>query len=164
MGHAAQDMAPAACLTADEWNDEWDKQMGVEKDSSEERLEGSDESTGSKLTFFEKILRELPLDKPAEERGRGIAEKALKIINGERQDEYGAPEDNFRAIARLWTAYIVNKWLDVRDVNFHLTDANVADMMVLFKMARMQTGRDKLDSSADLLGYALLGADLRGAK
>lgn len=102
--------------------------------------------------------------KTNEERGREIAEEALETINGDRQDQYGEPENNFRAIARLWTAYITNKWLSLAETEFRLTDANVADMMVLFKMARLQTGTQKRDSSVDLLGYALLGSTMRGLK
>ena len=37
------------------------------------------------------------------ERGT-VLDEAKIIINGERQDQYGDPEDNFALIARLWSA------------------------------------------------------------
>lgn len=38
---------------------------------------------------------------------RGAAlEHALDIINGERQDAYGNPEQSFGVIAKFWTTYI----------------------------------------------------------
>lgn len=94
-----------------------------------------------------------------QERGRGIAEEALKIINGERQNVYGDPEDNFAVIARLWTAYLSTEDGSVtRDIR--IEPADVAYMMVLLKLAREITGRKK-DNAVDLLGYAMLAADMR---
>lgn len=85
-------------------------------------------------------------------RGRPICEEALKTINGERQDQYGNPEDTFALIANLWAAYL--------DVD--LKAENVADMMVLLKIAREKGGKGKRDNMVDLIGYAALGAEMRG--
>ena len=35
-----------------------------------------------------------------------ILDQARLIVTGEREQEYGAPEDSFTATAALWTAYI----------------------------------------------------------
>ena len=35
-----------------------------------------------------------------------ILKEALKCVNGEREQQYGSPEDSFMAIAELWTVYL----------------------------------------------------------
>ena len=87
------------------------------------------------------------------ERGRVICEKALKTINGERQDQYGNPEDTFQLIADLWAAYLGNPAIQAEQV---------ADMMILLKMAREKGGKGKQDNYVDLIGYAAIAARMRG--
>ena len=42
---------------------------------------------------------------------RGAAlEHAIDVINGERQDAYGNPEQSFDVIAKFWTTYIQAKF------------------------------------------------------
>ena len=86
------------------------------------------------------------------ERGRVICEEALRTINGERQDQYGNPEGTFKQIAVLWEAYLGTK----------VTQPMVADMMCLLKIARERGGKGKKDNMVDLIGYAALGARMRG--
>lgn len=93
------------------------------------------------------------------QRGRVITEEALRTINGERQDQYGNPEDTFSQIGRLWTAYLSG----AGHVTM-ITPPMVADMMCLLKIAREQGGKGKRDNMVDLIGYAALGAELRGYK
>lgn len=85
-------------------------------------------------------------------RGRAICEEALKTINGARQDQYGNPEDTFARIANLWSAYL----------EVEVKAENVADMMCLLKIAREKGGKGKRDNMVDLIGYAALGAEMRG--
>ena len=35
-----------------------------------------------------------------------VLEQAKTIVNGERDEAYGGPEDNFGRIARLWSTYL----------------------------------------------------------
>lgn len=93
-----------------------------------------------------------PKELPRLERGRAICEEALKTINGERQDQYGDPEDTFKKIADLWTAYL----------GIEVTPTMTADMMCLLKIAREFCGKGKRDNAVDLIGYAALGARMRG--
>jgi len=79
-----------------------------------------------------------------------ILDEAKTVINGERQDMYGEPEDNFAKIAEFWTTY--------KGVDF--TAHDVAMMMSLLKVARIATGAGKRDSYVDLCGYAALAADM----
>jgi hypothetical protein len=91
-------------------------------------------------------------------RGERIAELAMRTINGERQDQYGNPEDTFKKIADLWTAYLFsNDPIDLR-----ITPPMVADMMQLLKIAREKGGKGKRDNLVDNLGYGILSAVMRG--
>lgn len=65
---------------------------------------------------------------------------ALEIINGERQDCYGNPEDSFDLIAKFWSAYLQPKL----KIPIHKHD--VAMLMSLFKTARIRNGVDHIDS------------------
>ena len=84
---------------------------------------------------------------------RAILEKAIACVCGEREQDYGAPEDNFKTIGRLWTAYT--------GVTF--TAKDVAMMMALLKVARIKAG-DKADSFVDLAGYAACAGEIVGAE
>jgi hypothetical protein len=94
---------------------------------------------------------------PSPVRGRAICEEALRTINVERQDQYGNPEDTFKQIGHLWTAYLSRGGHMTM-----ITPPMVADMMCLLKIARENGGRGKRDNAVDLIGYAALGARMRG--
>ncbi len=78
-------------------------------------------------------------------------ENAMKCVCGERQDQYGSPENNFARIANLWTAYL----------GVEVSSVDVAMMMALLKIARVKTGTATDDSFVDLAGYAACGAELK---
>lgn len=91
------------------------------------------------------------------ENGRGrVLLHAHDIINGQRQQQYGNPEDSFSEIAVLW-----NWWLGCR-LNVPLTAQDVAMMMCLMKQAREKNGAGKTDNIADACGYLGLYEDMRG--
>ncbi len=75
---------------------------------------------------------------------------ANKIVMGNRNEEYGEPEDNFGVIANLWTSY--------KGTAFSRVD--VAMMMALLKIARIKNEPSKMDSYVDLAGYAACGAEI----
>lgn len=79
-------------------------------------------------------------------------EEANKCINGERQDDYGAPEYSFGMIAELWNTYLTSKL----GVHLPLTPIDIAAMMILLKIAR---GQKKRDNWIDIIGYAAIAAD-----
>lgn len=78
-----------------------------------------------------------------------ILEAARVCVCGEREQEYGTPEDSFSIIADLWGAYT--------GVEFSAKD--VAMMMALLKIARIKRG-DKADSFVDLAGYAACAGEI----
>lgn len=75
------------------------------------------------------------------------------MVNGDREHDYGTPEDNFKTIAGLWSAYIGKE----------ISSIDVAMMMALMKIARIKAGT-KPDSFVDLAGYAACGAEIAGGK
>lgn len=79
-----------------------------------------------------------------------ILQKAEKCVCGQREQDYGSPEDNFQIIADLWTAY--------KGVSFNAED--VAMMMALLKIARIKSGTATEDSFVDLAGYAACGGEI----
>lgn len=79
-----------------------------------------------------------------------ILRKAEQCVCGQREQDYGSPEDNFQVIADLWNAY--------KNVSFTPTD--VAMMMALLKIARIKTGTATEDSFVDLAGYAACGGEI----
>ena len=83
-------------------------------------------------------------------------DEAKKTICGERQDVYGSPEDSFAIIAKYWSTYLANRQTDL---DAPLDSKDVAHMMVLFKMARVQGQKEHRDSYVDICGYAAIAAD-----
>jgi len=83
-------------------------------------------------------------------------DEAKKTICGERQDVYGSPEDSFAIIAKYWSTYLAARQTDL---DAPLDSKDVAHMMVLFKMARVQGQRPSRDNYVDLCGYAAIAAD-----
>jgi hypothetical protein len=64
---------------------------------------------------------------------------------------YGEPEDNFDVIAAMWSAYL----------GMPVTGADVAAMMILFKVARIATAeKPSRDSYVDIAGYAACGGGM----
>ena len=79
-----------------------------------------------------------------------LAESAVCV---ERAECYGAVEDNFGEIAKLWSVY----------TGAEIESRDVAAMMVLLKIARAKSGR-KDDNWVDIAGYAACGAEIDGSK
>ena len=87
-----------------------------------------------------------------------ILKEALKCVNGEREQQYGSPEDSFEVIADLWMTYLEKK--TVPDTGLVvLNPEDVAAMMALLKIARIAGGSGTRDSFIDLAGYAACGGE-----
>lgn len=90
-----------------------------------------------------------------------ILHAAEKCVCGQREQDYGTPEDNFETIAGLWETYLSRACVD--EAGGVYIDANdVAMMMALLKIARIAAGGGKADSWIDLAGYAACGAECEG--
>lgn len=104
---------------------------------------------------------------------KDVLDAAERCVNGDREQDYGSPEDNFRTIAKMWSAYlsaapcmedletaITGVVLGPKIVN--LTPYDVAAMLALLKIARIASGHSKADNWVDLAGYAACGGELQG--
>ena len=80
-----------------------------------------------------------------------VLQTAKKMVCGHREQDYGSPEDNFKAIAALWSGY--------KHIEFSPVDVSM--MMALMKIARISTGTGTDDSFVDLAGYAACGAECK---
>ena len=89
----------------------------------------------------------------------GILETAQVCICGQREEDYGSPEDNFSVIAAFWEAYIKRKCVGPETI-VEVLPEDVAAMMALLKLGRIATGSAQPDSWVDLAGYAALGGEL----
>ena len=76
---------------------------------------------------------------------------AIRHTTGQRQEDYGTPEDNFGRIAKLWSAY---------DGRVSFTAVDVAMMLALLKIARSKASIAHFDNYVDLAGYAACAAEI----
>jgi len=90
-------------------------------------------------------------------RGEKVLDKAKMIINGDKQDIYGNPENSFALIADYWNTYLYSRKLV--QFAFKLTAKDVAIMMTLFKIAR-EANQHKLDNLVDAAGYLGILGDM----
>lgn len=81
---------------------------------------------------------------------QSILERARECVCGQREQDYGTPENNFGRIARLWSDY----------TGCHVSPIDVAMMMALLKIARVKSGTGTEDSFVDIAGYAACGGEI----
>lgn len=87
---------------------------------------------------------------------KDILTRAAVCVCTDRNSAYGEAEDNFAVIAEMWSAYLNAVLLRFGEIR--LDGADVADMMVLFKVARNSTALErKADTYVDIAGYAACG-------
>lgn len=86
-----------------------------------------------------------------------VLQAAAKCVNGNRQEDYGSPENNFGMVAVFWNAYL-QSYMCPNSIGIDSKD--VAAMLGLLKIARIATGHGKADNWVDLAGYAACGGEL----
>ena len=94
-------------------------------------------------------------------------EQVTEILDN-RHSQYGEARDTLQLIADYWNAFlhgINGHSQDYKTSRVQLTPEQVAQMMVLFKVARAQRGRwaehgDPTDDMLDTIGYATLAVDV----
>tara|TARA_B100000676_G_scaffold199065_1_gene195626 strand:- start:204 stop:473 length:270 start_codon:yes stop_codon:yes gene_type:complete len=79
-----------------------------------------------------------------------ILEEAMRIINNDRNADYGDAKENFDNTAQFWSAYTGHEYNAV----------DVAVMMMLVKISRIRVSPDKVDHFVDLCGYASLCGEI----
>lgn len=76
-----------------------------------------------------------------------LLRQAEQLINGDRNNQYGEPTQDFTRTAALWQAYL----------DIPIKPHDVAALMCLLKLSRISWQPDKQDSWTDLAGYAACG-------
>lgn len=79
-----------------------------------------------------------------------LLKQAMEAIDGSRDLQYGSPEDNFTRIAAFWAEYLevkIGPW-------------DVANMMILLKVARSMNDPSVQDNWVDIAGYAGCGGEV----
>jgi hypothetical protein len=80
-----------------------------------------------------------------------ILEEAARIVSGDRNDQYGDPQDDLGYIGRKWAATLeAHTGVAFSDIPAHI----VALMMIDLKTSRLAF-KMKRDSLVDVVGYAL---------
>ena len=74
---------------------------------------------------------------------------ASKLVDGDRRSSYGTPEQSFKKLSKLWSAYL--------DVEITAHDACV--MMTLLKISRLAYKPNE-DSSTDGAAYLCLASEV----
>ena len=78
-----------------------------------------------------------------------ILDAAKRCVCGDREQDYGSPEQNFGLIADLWSVY----------TGHNFTPVDVAMMMAMLKMARVKNG-GTIDCFVDGCGYFACGGEI----
>lgn len=79
-----------------------------------------------------------------------VLDKAKEIVTGERNEQYGSPEDCFNVIAGMWGSYL----------GIPVSTTDVAMLMVLLKVARSRNLPGYADNYVDIAGYAACAGEL----
>ena len=115
-----------------------------------------------RLAYYEETFFSKPVattDQPETMTREKILDAAKKCVCGDREEDYGSPENNFRTIANLWADYLQGRGAQIDFLEPH----DVAAMLGLLKIARIASGHGKADNWVDLAGYAACGGELEGA-
>ena len=90
-----------------------------------------------------------------------ILDAARVCVCGQREQEYGKPEDNFNTIGLLWSVYLNAAHPEYTKAFPYngITAKDVATMMAFLKVARTATGSSP-DSFVDLAGYAACAGEI----
>lgn len=113
---------------------------------------------------FVKLERGVPTTQCAEPWTREkILDKARECVCGDREQDYGSPEDSFSLIAELWSSYLCASCIG-GTFDLCINPENVAAMMALLKVARLAATPSHMDSWVDLAGYAACGGEIASEK
>lgn len=85
--------------------------------------------------------------------------KAISLVGGDRQATHGPKERNHDNIAVLWNAYLKIR----REPDAELDCSDIATMMALLKIARMELGEFNPDDAVDGAAYLAIRGELDAA-
>lgn len=88
--------------------------------------------------------RPSPIEWIAENPKPSAMDEATKVVNGDRQEDYGDAKESFERIASLWSPLLGTP----------VTAKQVALCMIALKLSRATTS-DKHDTVVDIIGYGI---------
>jgi hypothetical protein len=77
-------------------------------------------------------------------------EQATACVMKDRQATHGKPENSFALIAKFWSAYL----------GIEIMPHQVAELMILLKVARAKINAINEDNRVDIAGYSACAAEL----
>ena len=83
-----------------------------------------------------------------------VLRKAERCVCGQREQDYGTPEDSFQKIGTFWTAYL--------NYAVKIGAEDVAAMMALLKISRISENPQHMDNWVDGCGYFACGGEIAG--
>lgn len=89
-------------------------------------------------------------------RGRVLTE-ANRLVNGDRNNQYGDPNQDFKRTAALWESYLRGCFEQRGETAIQAHDVGI--MMMLLKISRISWSPGKMDSIIDAIGYGACAAD-----
>ncbi len=92
-----------------------------------------------------------------------VLDAAKKCVCGDREQDYGNPEDNFHTISELWKTYLERKCVG-EGADICILPEDVSAMMMLVKIARIASGHAKADNWIDIAGYAACGGEMEAVE
>lgn len=112
------------------------------------------------------------VDTPPKPNARAkLLREAEQIVNGDRNAQYGDPNQDFRRTAELWNTYLTGllerrsaetprTFMGVTSLVGSLIEPHdVAMMMILLKISRGTVSPKNFDTWLDIAGYAACGWD-----
>lgn len=81
-------------------------------------------------------------------------DQASALINGDRDQEYGNPTENFNRFRTMINAYLGNR------IEGELSVMDVAALLSMLKLSRLAHDPGSIDSWRDLIGYSALGFEM----
>lgn len=77
-----------------------------------------------------------------------LLQEAEELINGQRKEDYGDAKACFKRIAAFWSDYLCHR--DHSELSCH----DVANMMILLKVARDANNPGQRQNHTDIAGYS----------
>ena len=158
----------AGCMGFEYCSDWMAKELKTKEFSCRGRYYANKEQVEGLLADWDyrrgKIKPKCKDDKMSEEQTKydpkrgNMLNRAIDIINGARQNQYGAPEDSFATIAYYWNTYLDSIGIDIDDCS--ISGKDVSMMMALLKIARMSIQGYKQDNFVDAAGYLGIADDM----
>ncbi len=128
------------------WDRMYNKNL-ITKREYMESLPGLDRMTEKPLEGeWPEDLLDLPKGAPpSQPTPKDLAEEAINLVYGDRNEDYGHPHDDYSRTAELWSALL----------GVSITAHEAALMMVLLKLSR-EMNKHKDDNMVDAHGYLLV--------